>query len=83
MAKLFLLSTSWIRSLKLSRDNFICWYMAVPKKKTSKSKNGMRQAGKGLVAKNNIRIDKDGKVQMSYVERQVRIKKVKQEEVEK
>ena len=43
----------------------------------------MRQAGKGLKVKNNIRIDKDGKAQMSYVERQVRIKKVKQEEVEK
>lgn len=57
--------------------------MAVPKKKTSKSKNGMRQAGKGLKVKNNIRIDKDGKVQMSYIERQVRVKKVKQEEASK
>ena len=55
--------------------------MAVPKKKTSKSKNGMRQAGKGLVVKNHIRIDKDGKVQMSYIERQVRIKKVKKNNI--
>ena len=57
--------------------------MAVPKKKTSKSKNGMRQAGKGLVAKGHIRIDKDGHAQMSYVERQTRVKKPKAEEAKK
>ena len=43
----------------------------------------MRQAGKGLKVKNNIRIDKDGKAQMSYVEKKKKKKKVKQEEVEK
>ena len=41
--------------------------MAVPKRKTSKSKNGMRQAGKGLVKKTNLKLDNDGNVVMSHV----------------
>ena len=41
--------------------------MAVPKKKTSKSKNRMRQAGKGFTKKQNIFIDKDGKFCMSHM----------------
>ena len=36
--------------------------MAVPKRKTSKSKNGMRQAGKGLKKKMNLRLDENGNV---------------------
>ena len=57
--------------------------MAVPKKKTSKSKNGMRQAGKGLCVKHNIRFDADGSVVMSYIEKkQVRPKKDKSKEGE-
>ena len=40
--------------------------MAVPKRKTSKSKNKMRQAGKGLVRKQNIFVGKDGKYSMSH-----------------
>ena len=41
--------------------------MAVPKRKTSKSKNGMRQAGKGLIRKMNLKLDSEGNVQMSHI----------------
>ena len=51
--------------------------MAVPKKKTSKSKNKMRQAGKGLVKKNHIRLDNSGKPSMSHVVKMERVKKAK------
>ena len=54
--------------------------MAVPKRKTSKSKNGMRQAGKGLKRKMNLRLDENGNVQMSHVKIFKRVKKTKQEE---
>ena len=54
--------------------------MAVPKKKTSKSKNRMRQAGKGFTKKQNIFIDKDGKFCMSHMVIIKREKKVKKEE---
>ena len=53
--------------------------MAVPQRKTSKSKRDMRQAGKGLLKKNNIRIDKDGSILLSHNTRIVRVKKDKQE----
>ncbi|GEM_PF-5801079 len=54
--------------------------MAVPKKKTSKSKNGMRQAGKGYTKKTNIFVDKDGKYCMSHMVILKREKKAKKEE---
>jgi len=41
--------------------------MAVSKRKTSKSRNGMRQAGKGLVRKMNLQINNEGKIVMSHV----------------
>lgn len=53
--------------------------MAVPKKKTSKSKNRMRQAGKGLVKKNNIRLDASGKPVMSHIIKIERVKKDKKQ----
>ena len=53
--------------------------MAVPKRKTSKSKRDMRQAGKGLSRKNNIRIDENGSILLSHNTRIVRVKKNKQE----
>jgi ribosomal protein L32 len=53
--------------------------MAVPKKKTSKSKNKMRQAGKGLSKKNNIRLDATGKPVMSHVIKIERVKKEKKQ----
>ena len=40
--------------------------MAVPKRKTSKSRNKMRQAGKGLIKKNTISVDKDGNLKLSH-----------------
>ena len=40
--------------------------MAVPKRKTSKSKNKMRQAGKGIVKKQTISVDKDGNLKLSH-----------------
>lgn len=55
--------------------------MAVPKKKTSKSKRDMRSAGKGLVKKNHIRIDESGKPVLSHMMiKPKRIKKEKKEE---
>lgn len=57
--------------------------MAVPKRKTSKSKRDMRQAGKGLVKKNHIRIDKDGNVLLSHNTRIIREKKSKDNQEEK
>ena len=51
--------------------------MAVPKKKTSKSKNKMRQAGKGLSKKNHIHLDASGKPAMSHVMKVERVKKTK------
>lgn len=51
--------------------------MAVPKRKTSKSKNKMRQAGKGLVKKSNLIIDKGGEIKLSH---NTIIKKVKHKE---
>lgn len=53
--------------------------MAVPKKKTSKLKNKMRQAGKGLSKKNNIRLDATGKPVMSHVIKIERVKKEKKQ----
>ncbi len=53
--------------------------MAVPKRKTSKSKRDMRQAGKGLSRKSNIRIDENGSILLSHNTRIVRVKKDKQE----
>ena len=41
--------------------------MAVPKKKTSKSKRDMRSAGKGLVKKAHIRFDEKGEPVMSHM----------------
>ena len=41
--------------------------MAVPKRKTSKSKRDMRSASKGLVKKINIAIDYTGKATMSHM----------------
>ena len=41
--------------------------MAVPKKKTSKSKRDMRSAGKGLVKKAHIRRNEKGELVMSHV----------------
>ena len=41
--------------------------MAVPKKKTSKSKRDMRSAGKGLVKKAHIRRNEKGEPVMSHV----------------
>ena len=50
--------------------------MAVPKRKTSKSKNKMRQANKGLVKKNNIFFDKEGNMKISHIVRKAkRVKK--------
>ena len=57
--------------------------MAVPKRKTSKSKNGMRQAGKGLKRKMNLRLDENGNVQMSHVVIVKRVKKQKEETANK
>lgn len=57
--------------------------MAVPKRKTSKSKNGMRQAGKGLKKKMNLRLDENGNVQMSHVVIVKRVKKQKEETANK
>ena len=57
--------------------------MAVPKRKTSKSKNGMRQAGKGLKRKMNLRLDENGNVQMSHVVVVKRVKKQKEETANK
>jgi ribosomal protein L32 len=53
--------------------------MAVPKRKTSKSKNRMRQAGKGLVRKTNLKLDDKGNVTMSHVLVLKREKKEKKE----
>jgi len=53
--------------------------MAVPKRKTSKSKNKMRQAGKGLICKNNIKIDPHGEIQLSH---NLIIKKVKKKQAD-
>ena len=53
--------------------------MAVPKRKTSKSKRDMSQAGKGLSRKSNIRIDENGSILLSHNTRIVRVKKDKQE----
>ena len=57
--------------------------MAVPKRKTSKSKNGMRQAGKGLKRKMNLRLDQNGNVQMTHVAVVKRVKKRKEETANK
>lgn len=57
--------------------------MAVPKRKTSKSKNGMRQAGKGLKRKMNLRLDENGNVQMSHIVIVKRVKKQKEETANK
>ena len=54
--------------------------MAVPKRKTSKSKNGMRQAGKGLVRKTNIKFDENGNAVISHNLIVKREKRIKQEE---
>lgn len=54
--------------------------MAVPKRKTSKSKNGMRQAGKGLVRKTNLRLNANGEPQMSHMLIVKRVKKQKPQE---
>ena len=51
--------------------------MAVSKRKTSKSKNKMRQAGKGLVRKNNIYFDAQGNLQLSHNLIIRRVKKAK------
>ena len=55
--------------------------MAVSKRKTSKSKNKMRQAGKGLVKKNNIYIDAQGNLQLSHNLIVRRVKKAKATDV--
>jgi len=55
--------------------------MAVPKRKTSKSKNGMRQAGKGLTLKMNLKFDDKGVAQMSHNLVVKREKKQKESEV--
>ncbi len=41
--------------------------MAVPKKKTSKSKNGMRQSGKALKKILNFVYDKDGNPSLPHM----------------
>ncbi len=56
--------------------------MAVPKRKTSKSKNGMRQAGKGLRRKTNLKLNADGIVTMSHIRIIEKKKKEKKEEKE-
>ena len=54
--------------------------MAVPKRKTSKSKNRMRQAGKGLVKKQTISVDTNGNLKLSHNTIIKREKKKKGEE---
>ena len=41
--------------------------MAVPKKKTSKSRRDMRSANKALVKKSNIYFNAEGKPQLSHI----------------
>ena len=40
--------------------------MAVPQKKTSKSRNGMRQAGKGFKLRHNVFVDENGNFAISH-----------------
>ena len=57
--------------------------MAVPKRKTSKSKNRMRQAGKGLKVQANISFDEKGEPRISHMLIVKREKKQKKTEEEK
>ena len=55
--------------------------MAVPKKKTSKSKRDMRSSNKALVKKAHISFDEAGKPTLSHMKiKKKRIKKEKAEE---
>lgn len=56
--------------------------MAVPKRKTSKSKNGMRQAGKGLRKLNNLIFDNNGNAKMFHNTIFKRVKKEKNTQIE-
>ena len=57
--------------------------MAVPKRKTSKSKRDMRQAGKGLKKNVNIKLDANGIPILAHNIVIIREKKKKEENAEK